>query len=304
VNRRRKWLKLTLWIVALLMVVLASLSVMSYIAIRRTPDWYQPDTSTQEQRSRAADRLENMLSLLVNWGQQKHFAKPATTDPQNAGQARSILSQKADEAFPITFTDDELNALFNKWANTHDRREWFEQYVEDPRLVIRGNQLIVVGKAKALDMVVSLVFEPKLTDDGKLDLKLAHVLGGVLPLPDALWSGRKDAIERILREKLPLYQQDAGISPDGVANGDAASAAMNQLLLSMLHYKPTAAVIFVPIVWEAQMSKSLPVKITALSIHDHTIEMTAEPMSADERRALLEELRRPEEIPVNKESAP
>ena len=290
VQRRRKWLKICLWIALLLIVAGFGLSAMSYIAIHRTPDWYQPDTRTQGERTRAADRLENLLGHLVSWGQKKHFESPASMDAHNAQQAQAALARKADEAFPVSFTDDELNALFNKWANTHDRREWFEQYVEDPRIVIRGHQLIFVGKAKAMGTVVSLVFEPKLDTAGQLDLKLVHVLGGVLPLPDALWSGRRVGIERMLRDKLPAYQQDANISSDGIANGDAASAAMNQLLLATLQYKHTAPNIFVPIDW-LNLTKSLPVKITSLSMHDHTIEMTAEQMNADERKALLQQLK-------------
>lgn len=281
---------MAMWTAGLLVVAAVGLSVMSYLAIRRTPDWYQPDTRTQEQRNKIAERLENLLVLLGNWGQKKHFEHPAPGTTQTQQQSQAMLDRKADETFPISFTDDELNSLFNKWANTKNRRAWFEQYVDDPRLVIRGNQLIIVGKAKSMDLVVSLIFEPRLEAGGKMDLKLVHVLGGMLPLPDALWSGQKTAIENVLREKLPLYQGDANITPDGVANGDAASAAMNQLLLDTLQYKPTSAVIFVPLDW-LNLSKSLPVKITALSMHDHTLEMTAEQMSPEERAVLLKELK-------------
>jgi hypothetical protein len=287
VNRKNKWLKRGLWTLALLVVVGAGLSVMSYVMLRRTPDWYLPDTMTDAQRKTAAERLENMLIQLRNWGGKQHAAQVRAGPTTHAQQqAQTALSQKPDEAFTISFTDDELNAFFNKWADSKNRRAWFDQYVENPKMVIRGNQLIFVGNVKEMDMVVSLVFEPRLDDKGNLDLHLVHVLGGVLPLPDAMWEGKRRSVEQGLQSKLPIYQQGAEISPEGIANGDAGSAAMNQLLLETLQNKPAGAVIFIPIELQ-HLSQSLPVKITALSIHDHTLEMTAEQMSEEERRVFM-----------------
>ena len=294
VKSRKKWTRIILWSAGLLAVVAIGLSVMSYIAIHRTPDWYQPDTKTEEQKFKLAARVEDTLKLLVSWGQRKHYHPSGNPTGETAQQTQAMLAGKADEAFPISFTDDELTALFNKWAGDKNRKEWFEQWVVDPRLVIRDKQLIIVGKAKSLGLIVSLIFEPQLLPDGKMDLKLTHVLGGVLPLPDAAWSGRRASLEQILRDKLPAYQQDANISSEGVANGDAASAAMNQLMLAMLQYKPTAAVVFVPIDW-TNLTKSLPVKITSLKLHDHTLEMTAEQMNAEERKKFLDKLKTADE---------
>jgi hypothetical protein len=297
VNRSNKWLKRSLWTVALLLVVGAGLSAMSYVMIRRTPDWYHRDKRTEAELRTASGKLENMLIELRNWGSEHHAAQVQSQQAINAAttrQAKIVQSRKADEAFNITFTDDQLNAFFNKWENYKERREWLDQYVDDPQLVIRGNQLIIVGKVKALDTVVSLVFEPRLEEHGELNLNLVHVLGGVLPLPDAMWANQRHAIEKTLQSKLPEYQQDAKISPEGIANGDAASASMNQLLLATLHYKPASAVIFIPIELE-HLSQSLPVKITAVSIHDHTVDMTAEQMNDKEREAFLKKLKEPEE---------
>ena len=292
-NGRKRWLKRGAWLLAFGVVVGAGLSAISYVMIRRTPDWYQPDTRTPDQRSRAADKIENLLILLRNWGGEQHAAKvrakAPTADPQQQ-QVRQWLAEKPDQAFVISFTDDELNAFFNKWAEPANRRGWFDQYVTDPRLVIRGTQLIIVGQPKAVDLVVSLVFEPKLDADGNLNLNLVHVLGGVLPLPDAMWTGQRALVEQTLQNNLPRYQNGAAISPDGIANGDAASAAMNELLLAATQYKPASAVIFIPIELQ-HLSQSLPVKITALALHDHTLEMTVEGMSAEERDALLTHLK-------------
>jgi hypothetical protein len=291
VNRKNKWLKRGLWTLALLIVVGAGLSVMSYVMLRRTPDWYEPDPQTEAQLETKSQRIEDLLKRLSNWGGKEHAQQVRRTPTTHAEQqAQTALSQKPDEAFNISFTDDDLNAFFNKWTAAKDRRAWFDQYVENPRMVIRGKQLIFVGKVKDMDTIVSLVFEPQLDDQGNLDLHLVHVLGGVLPLPDAMWEGKRQSVERALKNKLPEYQQSATITPEGIANGDAGSAAMNQLLLATLQNKPAGGVIFIPIEL-THLSQSLPVKITSLSIHDHTVEMTAEQMSTEERDAFWKRLK-------------
>ena len=295
---RKDWLKITLWIVALLMVVAGGLSVMSVVMLRRVPEWYQPDLTTASERHTAAGAFAKILIDIHNWGSGANAANVraaqtvAQSNAQTAGQAQNLLAQKPDQAFQITFTDTQLNAFFNEWADSRGRREWFDQYVDDPRLVLRQNQLIIVGKAKELGLVVSLLFEPRLTDTGQLDLNLSQVLGGILPLPDAMWSGKRDSIERTLQRKLPLYQTGADITKEGIANGDAASAAMNQMLLATLKYKPASPVIFVPIDLKG-LSESLPVKITTVDVHDHALELTVEQMNGEERNGFLEELKKP-----------
>ncbi len=291
-NKRKK----LLW-TALILLVLICLGMWgaSYVLLRRTPDWYQPDTSTPDQRSKAAKAFEDILASIHNWGGHHAIQARARLPVQGSHldpttqQARAVLGQKPDEAVQISFTDDELNAFFNKWADGLNRREWINQYVQDPRLVLRENQLIIVGKIKQWDLVVSLIFEPKLDAQGRLNMNLTHVLGGVLPLPDAMWSGTRNSMEDTLRSKLPAYQTGAMITPEGVANGDAGSAAMNQLLLAMLHYKPASPVIFIPL--DARLSQNLPVKITSVAVHDHTLEMTAEQMSEEERQSFLSRLK-------------
>ena len=296
-NSKSKWFRRSIWAVVLLAVMGVGLGIASRVLLRRTPDWYQPDTSTDTQKHDAAAVIVGLIERVYSWGGKNHAqqlaaksnAAHASATLKSEQQARDLLAEKPDEAFKINFTDDQLNAFFNLWENTHNRRQWFERYVDDPRLVLRENQLILVGKAKQMDLIVSLVFEPKLDGDGKLNMNLAHVLGGILPIPDAMWSGQRRSIEHTLEEKLPIYQQGAAITSDGIANGDAASAAMNELLMATLQYKPADPVIFIPVEL-THLSQSLPVKITSLSIHDHTLDMSVEQMNADEREALRQQL--------------
>ena len=103
-------------------------------------------------------------------------------------------------------TDEQLNAFFQKWENVQ-RQKLLEEFVEDPRIVIREKQLILVGKVKSMGIVLSLIFEPRLADNGDFMLNLVRVQGGMLTVPDAMWSGKRDSIEQMLARKLPAFQQ-------------------------------------------------------------------------------------------------
>ena len=73
-------------------------------------------------------------------------------------------------------------------------------------------------------MLVSAHFEPVLENE-KLRLRVVNVLGGQLPLPQALWGGYRQKLEQSLREKIPQWQARATIGPDG-ANRDAVGARL------------------------------------------------------------------------------
>lgn len=306
---RRKWFKVAGWLVAFVVVAGAGLWGTSYVMLRRTPEWYQPDISTDEQKSKAAKAFEDVLASIHNWGgkrraiqYRKSPAEQTKAASRGVEQARAILGEKPDEAFKISFTDEQLNAFFNKWASTHNRREWFEKYVEDPRVVLREKQLIFAGKIKDSGVIVSLVFQPRLEPNGDINMNLVHVFGGTLPVPDAAWGAQRTSIENTLKSKLPAYQQGAAIASDSTANGDAGAAAMNELLLATLNYKSASPVIFVPL--EINLSQNLPVKITAFAIHDHTIEMTAEQLSEEERDAFLKRLEETDQEPGKEAGKP
>ncbi len=167
-----------------------------------------------------------------------------------------------------------------------------DEYVENPRLVIRERQLIVVGKAKQFDTVVSLIFEPSVTADGKLDLRLKHVMGGMLPLPEAFWGPHRESVRQGLLKKLPGFQAKAAITADGLANGAVGSAALNELLVAALadHDQPTPAVVFVP-AYPPALAPTVPVRITAVAVHAHALTLTAEPMTLADRKATVEQIK-------------
>jgi hypothetical protein len=280
----------------LVVLFLGSIIVLTggWFMLRGTPDWYKPDPSTPEQRESVARKAEDKFISMINWAAtaRARRIRSAASDAPTTSQAAIAMAHEPLQPFQIQFTDQELNAFFDKWADFNGRREYFEQYVESPRLVIRNNQLIAAGTVKEMNMVVSMEFEPRIDEQGRIQMNLVRVLGGILPMPDALWANPRDKIERFLQSKLPEYQRAASISNDGTANSSAASAGMNKLLLAVLHGETADPVLFVPYDYK-NLSRTLPVKITAVSIQNNTLTVTAEQMTAQERTALVNKLRAP-----------
>lgn len=292
-----KFLKLFLLLIAVILLGGIALSVGGWFMLRGTPDWYQPRTLTAEQRKTSEARAEAMFVNMTNWagGARAALLRAANAlegESPTTSQAATALAHQPAAPFQIQFSDDDLTAFFDKWAGGNGRREYFDQYVQDARLILRNNQLILAGTVKEMGTVVSVQFEPRIDARGSLQLRIARVLGGILPLPDAVWARKREKIERLLESKLPAYQQSAALSSDGTANSAASAAGMNKLLLAVLRGESAEPVLFIPYDVK-KLNRSVPVKITAVTIENNTLKMTAEQMTTAERDAMLERLRAP-----------
>src|SRR5206468_2826432 len=137
-----KFLKIFLLLVAIILLGAIVLSVGGWFMLRGTPEWYRPNTATAEQRKAAAVRAEQMFTKMTNWAGGARAARlraaTAVADSPTTTQAATALAHEPSTPFEIQFTDDELTAFFDKWADANGRREYFEQYVQDPRLVLRN----------------------------------------------------------------------------------------------------------------------------------------------------------------------
>jgi len=277
-----KWFKRILLVIAILLVgVLVALGS-SYYLMKGTPDWYQPRHQTAQQRDDAARSAERKLADVQNW------AAGAQAAETRARSGRAATTSPTSAA--VTFTEDELNAFFYKWAEFYHWQDRYGQYLSDPVLVLRDGRLILAAQMRDLDAVVSFHFEPSLDEQGQLHLKLVRVLAGRLPMPDALWSSQKQRLERSIQAHLPQWRQNAQIDPTGIANDDAVMAGMGKLVLHLLNNQPSQPVIFLPIIHDSRVRK-VPVRLLDISIEPHTLTLTVDRLTPPERTDYLQHLR-------------
>jgi len=276
--------------VVLLVLLLAS-ALMRHWA-NSVPDWYT-QTLTPAERAAAAARAENL------WAEaQARIAQAYSVElEQNATQRLA----SDGNGIAISFSGDELNAFYNKWAEFQGWDRKLDAYVENPQIVLLGGRLILAGKMKMLDgRIVSVHFEPRIDEQGQLRLRLTRVLAGELPLPQAVWHSQRERLLASIRRHLPRMQQGAKLAANGNANSDAISAAMGRLLLQILHDQPGEPVIFAPLLTTSGR-QYMPVRLTNVTIaapqpgEPERLTLVVEPMSPAEREDFLHRLRQPQE---------
>jgi hypothetical protein len=281
--KTRRFRKLLLTVAILLVLLLGGMIVLLSLA-RADPDFYRPLSLTPEQRQAAAQRAENKLTDLQNRAARHRAAERAA--------ARRDLNDPVT-SITVSFTDDELNAFFEKWAVVGDWKQAYERYVEDPIVIVRDGRIILAGKVKELGVIASLHFEPRIDDAGMLDLRLVRVLGGRLPLPHGVIGRYETRLAAQLNRRLPAWQRAARFDESGAANSSAIAATLSKLLLNILRDKPTEPVLFLPVIGG---EGNVPVRVTDLQLKDGEVTIVVEPMSHEQRAQLLARIRATEPI--------
>jgi hypothetical protein len=154
--------------------------------------------------------------------------------------------------------------------------------------VLQDGRLILAGRLRDVDAVTSVHFEPNIDENGKLRLRLARVLAGKLPLPQAAFQKYQEQAAAGVQRRLPWWRRAAAIDATGVPNSSAISAAMGQLLIDVLNDQPTEPVLFVPLI---DGGKTIPARLSHVKIADQSLTLTVQPMAAHERTELLRRIR-------------
>jgi hypothetical protein len=282
-----KWLKRLAIFAVGLVLVLALAGAGAYVfGVRHTPEWLKRPMASAAERAAAAGRVERKILETLSLVGEMNAAESAGSRPTDSTDKRAVATQPA-RSLRVDFTEEELNASFQKWDKLYGWTERYRNYVQDPTVVIHEGRLVLAGNSKELGTVVSLHFEPKLNEKGQLDLRLAQVLAGRLPIPQAFFEKYRTSATSKLHAALPNLQRKAQIKPDGSANSDAMAAAMGKLFLNVLAHEPAEPVIFLPV----GQSRSVPVWLTDVSIREKTLSLTVKPLNASERVSLLERIR-------------
>ncbi|CAN5598322.1 hypothetical protein BH09PLA1_BH09PLA1_32820 [soil metagenome] len=289
-----KWLKRLMLLVALVLVILLGGAIVIVTMIRSRPDFYRPKQFSAAQRADAARSAEDKFIQIQN--------QAARTSAEESARRRRAATNSSTqpivfngEPVTITFTEAELNAFFDKWSNFQNWKGGYENYIEEPVLILRDDRVILAAKMKDPSLVVSLHFEPSIDADGRLNLELARILGGVMPLPEAMIGKYQEKLTSSIARRLPAWQQAAEIDSAGTANANAIAASAGKLLVHMLRHEPSEPVLFLPVFGQ---KGSVPVKIQAVQITEGELTVTIQPMSREEQQSLLQRIRAVEPVRV------
>jgi len=254
------------------------------------PARYMPNALTDQQRDAAAWRLEHQkLPTLMNLVERSQKMDSAAQRAKAKGLPVPPDATQPVAPITLSFTQDEINSFLWKWSQQY--KSTYEHYITNPYVSVEDGSIVLMGTVPEFDRVVSAFFEPRLDDKGMLHSDLASVKMGSLPLPEALFSSKRDKVEKALKTRLPNWQNHARIDPTGLANSDAQSAWLGKLVLQLLDHQPSPAVVFV----HTENSTTVPVRLTNVTVEKGALTITVQPMSAQERADLLDQIRTPQQ---------
>ncbi|HEX8523871.1 MAG TPA: hypothetical protein VF669_16575 [Tepidisphaeraceae bacterium] len=283
----RRWTKRLLACLAVLLfavIIFCSGSLMLY---KGTPDWYASKL-TKEKVAQVAHQAEEKLTRTQNWAVMLNGDAVRSNLAHQSGH--KTPATRAEEGHDIRFSQDELNALFDKWSGAYGWSSKYGQYLEEPRIVLKDGRLILAALVKDVGAVVSFHFVPKLDEKGMLHLDLVQVLGGRLPLPDAVWDGYKQKMIESLHKWIPIWQQTARVYPQGAANPQAMYVTLSKLVLHAANHEPAESILFLPLVENA---KAVPVKVTDVGVDNGEIDLNVRRLNPTETAKLAQSLREP-----------
>lgn len=272
-----------------------TLAVLYYLSARH-PSGYFPGLLSAADREAAAKRLElEKLPQLLNLANQAQANATSALRAQARGEAAPAASTRPIAPVTVTFTQDEINASLWKHYKSS-----YERYLNEPYVSLEDGTIVLMANVPEYGRVASASFEPRIDDKGMLRCDLTSLKLGSLPLPESVLSKHRAKVENALRARLPDWQSKAEIGPTGMINPDGRYAAQSQLLLRVLNHQPSPAVVFLPKDIQKISDKdkdkgSVPVKLTNVSVEKGALTITVEPMTVDERTALLGKIREPQQ---------
>jgi len=281
----KKFLRWVLILVLVLVVIGVAAPLFVRHRMRTQPEWYPTARMAPDEEAAAANRADQKLIAA-----RSEIAEAYAAQTRAARAGQTPTTSPAD-SFVLSLTQDEINAWLPKWENELGWSHRIDQYLEDPTIIFRDQEIILAATVKDWSTIVSLHFVPQMEKEGgKLHITLSGVTAGTLPLPRVSWSGYQDRLLNSMNSRLADFQKRADIDQTGRANSAAVLAAMSELLIHALKDEPAEPVLFLPEQF-GRNPRSLPVRITDVTVANKTLNLTVRPMDQEERAALLEHIK-------------
>jgi hypothetical protein len=276
------------YLLAFALLALLAISVFGTYLYRGTPSWYRPRIATTEQTKDAANRADQKLLDLFSWA--------ASAQAQQLRTLHGITSSNESPVGPktITFDDEEINSFIATWHTTESSQlqERISRYFTDGRIVFEDDAIILAGQSQEFRTLASAEFDPRIDAEGNLHVDLAALRAGRLPIPLSAVASHMQRLKSLLEQQLAIEQPSVKIDPALTANGSALAAGWLRLLLSAMNNRPCDPVLLIPFDM-SNLRRGMPAKLTAIKVIEGKITLTMEPLSAGDRKTLMDHLKQP-----------
>jgi hypothetical protein len=267
-----------------------------YLA-RGSPDWYQQQVATDEQRLAAANQSDQKLAELISYASDVAAAQRLRYRG-NAAAATIAVGPKT-----ITFSELQINEFLKKWDALLGGAmgERFGQYVSDGRLILLDKHLLIAGTLKNISVlsntVLSVEFVPSIDGDGRLWPMLRRVYGGRLPLPEILLQSPKRQLVQGMEGEMQDWQRHALVFPDGLVNHEAMAVEWGNMLLAAVRGTSVNSILVLPSDMGG-FGPAVAVRLVDLQVSDRTISFTIRPLTDSEVQSVRADISKPNPMAI------
>ena len=285
----KKFLKIAGVVALLLLIAAAGAGLYLYRAAHSAPAFYQAVALSGEERLRAIESVERKV-LNLQGELDRDYARLRRQQQKSPATVPAAGDAGDAAATRVAFTGPELDTYFNKWLKDSGYEDSLSRYLSGPRIAVQDGRLILAGRMKDFDAVVSLRFVPSVDGAGVARLRLDGTYVGRLPVPAAAFdSFRSKSVDALSRHE-PELRGKATIRPDGEASDEAILLTMQRQVLALFEGRDVSPlVIFPPVAGHGRV----PARVSQLQIADETLTLGVELMGPAARRELLDRLKSP-----------
>jgi uncharacterized protein YpmS len=284
-----RWLRRILLLIAIFLCGLVMAAGAGAYLYRARPSWYHVQALTPAEQQDAQNRAEQKLAEMISWA----ASVQARQMRQSLGTATA--SDQPIGPFTMTVSEEELNSFFGAWDNPDKQRlqDRMRQYFSDGQLVLWDGRIILAAQSQALGTLASVQLQPKIDDQGNLQLQWEGVSAGMLPVPQAVVQSQMDRVQQMLRGEMSKWERGASLDKTCVANMAAVQSAAGRMLLDSMNGRSSQPMVFIPFDLQ-DPQHTLAVRLSGIDVGNSSMTMTLEPLTATEANGMLDHIKSPD----------
>jgi uncharacterized protein YpmS len=271
-----RWLKrIGIFLGVLLALTLLMAMVVAY-RTSRVPQWYVAARSVPAE---ATTQTKNKLIYIQNWAGKNSVANLAARDQDGA---RYTTEQ---------FSADDINTLISKWTSDAGIKEKVGAHVQDIRVHIEDDRIIIAGFSVEYGKVISIAIRPGKSADGYATLTLDAIRVGEMALPKSMVGAQQKQVSTSLAALTSKQRGRLAIDGRGVASSETINVYYSTLLADLLSGKSPDAYTFVSNELVIHSNHAVVTRVQDFKLQSGKLQVTLEMLTPEQRSALLDQLR-------------
>jgi uncharacterized protein YpmS len=289
-----RWLRRILLLVAILLCGLIAAAGTGAYLYRTRPSWYHVSALSPTEQQDVQNQAQQKLAEVISWA--------ASVQARQVRQTLGTASASDQPIAPlnVTVSEDELNSFFDAWDSPDKKhfQERLQRYFSNGQLDLWDGRIILAADSKDLGTLASVQLQPRVDEQGKLQLQWEGVSAGMLPVPQAIVGPQMQRLQDLLRGEMSTWQKSAAIDQTCVANMAAVQMAAGRLLLDSMNGQASQPMVFLPFDL-SDPHHTVAVRVGGIDVGNRSMTMTLEPLTGSEAAGMLQQIKGSDAAPAS-----